>query len=102
MSEYMIQGETLTAIADAIRSKTGTTGTITAGGMAAVINTISAGSGVELGDEIKYVACNVNPDAGTTTVHKIIYDNIYADTGVYDVVIPDVLAGNPVVINSNG
>ena len=43
MSEYLIQGDTLTAIADAIRSKTGDTAAMTAGDMAGLIEAISGG-----------------------------------------------------------
>ena len=44
MSEYMIQGETLTAIADAIRAKTGNSGAIQPGDMASAIAGIAGGS----------------------------------------------------------
>ena len=47
--EYMIQGETLTAIADAIRGKTGGTSPIDANQMAAEISNISAGGGLPAG-----------------------------------------------------
>lgn len=43
MSEYLIQGDTLTGIADAIRAKTGSTGTMMASEMAALIDSISSG-----------------------------------------------------------
>lgn len=45
MSNYIIQGETLTSIADAIRAKTGETGAIAVTEMADKISGISAGSG---------------------------------------------------------
>ena len=43
MSEYMIQGDTLTAIGDAIRAKTGDTATMTPAQMATAIEGISTG-----------------------------------------------------------
>ena len=46
MSEYMIQGETLTAIADAIRSKTETTDSLTPMEMVAAIENLSSSSPV--------------------------------------------------------
>lgn len=48
MSNYLIQGETLTALGDAIRSKTGGTDLLTPDAMAAAINTMEIGGGVEL------------------------------------------------------
>lgn len=46
MSNYIIQGETLTSIADAIRSKTGSTDAISVGDMASSIEGIESGSAV--------------------------------------------------------
>lgn len=43
MAEYKIQGETLTAIADAIRAKTGKGSTLTPAQMAEEVNGIQAG-----------------------------------------------------------
>ena len=43
MSEYLIQGETLTGIADAIRAKTGSSDAITVGEMATAIGSITSG-----------------------------------------------------------
>ena len=45
MAEYLIQGETLTGIADAIRGKTGGTGPVAVSDMAAQIVGIQAGGG---------------------------------------------------------
>ena len=45
MSEYLIQGETLTGIADAIRGKTGGTDPVAVSDMAALIENIRAGGG---------------------------------------------------------
>ena len=51
MSEYLIQGETLTGIADAIRGKTGGTAPVAVSDMAAQIEGIQAGGG---GDDVLY------------------------------------------------
>jgi hypothetical protein len=45
MAEYLIQDSTLTAIADAVRSKTGDTGLIPVGEMAAKIGALAVGGG---------------------------------------------------------
>ena len=45
MSQYIIQEETLTNIANAIREKTGSTAAMTPSGMAALINGIETGGG---------------------------------------------------------
>jgi len=45
MAEYIIQGDTLTGIANAIRSKTGSSSAISVANMASAINDISTGSG---------------------------------------------------------
>ena len=49
MDEYIIKGETLTGIADAIREKTGVTGPVAVSDMAAQIEGIQAGGG---GDDV--------------------------------------------------
>lgn len=46
MAEYLIQGDTLTAIANAIRGKTGDTATMTASDMAGLIEGLEIGGGV--------------------------------------------------------
>ena len=51
MSEYLIQSKTLTAIADAIREKTGASDMMTPEGMAAAIADIQAGGGFPNGTE---------------------------------------------------
>ena len=45
MSEYLIKGDTLTGIADAIRSKTGTSDSIVVSDMATLIESIEGGGG---------------------------------------------------------
>lgn len=56
------------------------------------------GVGGELDSNIKYFQVAINPDAGTVTIYKILYDLIYEDTGSYDVVIPDTINGCAVTI----
>ena len=51
MSEYLIQGETLTCIADAIRSKTGSADAIAVGEMAGAIDGLKTGGGFPNGTE---------------------------------------------------
>lgn len=46
MAEYMIQNETLTAIADAVRAKSGATGALTPSQMAAAIEEIKTGAAI--------------------------------------------------------
>lgn len=52
MSEYVIQGQTLTGIADAIREQLGTKAQYTPESMAAAIGSIQGGGGTELADSI--------------------------------------------------
>lgn len=65
-----------------------------------IAGVIGSFKGAEIQDEVKYFVCNINSDAKATTIHEVSYDNIYADKGTYDVVVPDVLVGNPVVLKS--
>lgn len=48
MAEYLVQGESLSQIADAVRASTGSTDPLTLDEMAAVISQMSAGGGSEL------------------------------------------------------
>ena len=60
MAEYLIQGETLTGIADAIRAKTGGTAAIKPGDMAAEIRTIEAGGGGGGNVSIDFLAVQIS------------------------------------------
>jgi len=51
--------------------------------------------------ELKYCLCQIDTVAKTIVIHRILYDQIYADTGSYDVTIPDV-SGYSVYINASG
>ena len=66
MAGYIIQGETLTAIADSIRAKTGTTEAITPADMPTAIEGITGGSGTSTDERVKYVTF-MN---GTTELYK--------------------------------
>lgn len=70
MAEYMIQGETLTAIADAIRGKTGGASPIDPAQMAAEISNISAGGGLPAGISAVSVG-TYTPASETTSSAKI-------------------------------
>lgn len=58
MADYLVKGASLTAIADAIRSKTGETRVLTLDGMAAAISSIPVGSGGSSGGSVE--TCTVN------------------------------------------
>lgn len=57
----------------------------------------SGGSG-ELDENLKYFVYNIDIDAHTITIHAIDYNKIFADTGSYDVVIPDIIFGMSVIL----
>jgi hypothetical protein len=76
MAKYLIDGKTLTSIADAIREKTGVTGKIDGKDMAAEIRSISASGPLTLGEdkiarfsgslnEISYVLWKLENDGAT-------------------------------------
>lgn len=60
MAEYLIQGDTLTGIADAIRSKAGTSGSINVSNMASAISNIETGSGTNVTYGTKTVTSRSN------------------------------------------
>lgn len=63
MSEYLIQGETLTGIADAIREKTGGTDPVAVSDMAAQIEGIQSGGGDSAAGVIDKSVVNITSDA---------------------------------------
>ena len=84
MAEYLIQDVTLINIAEAIRNKTGKTGTITPAGMATEISLISGGGGMESVTtesemDAKLVATNVGKvyKYTGTTANKYTPGDIY-------------------------
>ena len=66
-----------------------------------VVGTFQGGGKVVLDEELKYLNCYIDPVAETVMVEQILFDKIYADTGSYDVAIPDTLLGYPVVIKTS-
>ena len=69
MAEYSIQGSTLTAIADAIRSKTGSTETLFPTQMATVISGLTVGSGYKTS-----VSTSFNKSSNTVTETSTLED----------------------------
>lgn len=71
MSQYIIQEETLTNIADAIRAKTGSTATMTPSGMVALINGIETGGGapstITAGDTPVMIVANIYNATSTSS-----------------------------------
>lgn len=61
---------------------------------------ISEGAG-GFDDVLRYFVCDVDTLNKTVTLHKVYFDRIYADTGAYDIEIPDTINGYRVVINVN-
>lgn len=87
MSEYLIQGETLTGIADAIRGKTGGTDPVAVSDMAALIESIQAGGGAswvtvatELPNDM-YQLGDVNMDGSITQDDTIEIANYLSGEG---------------------
>ena len=72
--------------------------------VAGVIGTHKGGGGdFDLsGDFLKYVVYQIDFSTMTITVSGILYEELYADTGSYDVTIPDTFGDFAVVINSVG
>ena len=97
MAEYLIQDTTLTAIADAIRSKTGGTEAILPENMAAAITGLSGD--FDITDEnLKYFVYRFDADTKQVFLYQILYDILYELTGSYNVSIPNKIAGFDVVI----
>ena len=75
MSKYSIEGQTLTDIADAIRSKTGDTAALTAAAMAEAIAGISGGGG---GDGLEYEAGEWTPTTDSMWSVTIEFTNSHS------------------------
>ena len=56
------------------------------------------GSGGLDDENLKYFIYTINHTKRTITLHSLLYDELYAETGSYDVVIPDEIAGLKVII----
>ena len=72
--------------------------------IAGLVGTHSGGGGgdFDASDEnLKYFAYNIDFNTRTITIYRVLYDEIYEDTGSYDVTIPNQLGGYDVIICSN-
>ena len=97
MAEYLIQKTTLTSIADAIREKTGTTGTIKPTEMASKIGEISVGGGgFDTSDPNTSKYIYMLDDNKNIILYSPTTQNIPA----YD--IPNTIGGYHTVISSSG
>lgn len=67
--------------------------------IAGVVGTMTGG-GLD-DDFLKYFTYKINPNDATIILYSVDYEQIYADTGSYDVTIPDTIAGLNVIIKSN-
>lgn len=106
MAEYLIKGETLTAIADAIRSKTGETGIINPTQFVEKITNIESGGAIEdyldTSDEnLKYFSYNIDVENKQIILTSYLDAKKYAETGTYDIEVPDKIGGYSVVIDTN-
>lgn len=70
--------------------------------IAGITGTNSGGGGLVLDDFSKYFLYNINLEKKTITLYKIFYDLLYADTGSYDIEIPETIGALSVIIDSNG
>lgn len=93
MSEYLIQGETLSGIADAIRVKTGKSDPIQANSMASEIQAIPSGGGSEQLDSLLSNTLLVL-NSNTTTIANTALDNL---TSLEEINLPFVIS-----IGANG
>lgn len=63
---------------------------------------VSGGGGFDFDDEnLKYFVFNFDIENKSIILHQILYDVIYAETGSYDVTIPNKLGNFDVVIKSS-
>ena len=67
--------------------------------VAGIVGT-NEGGGAALDDALRYFQCHIDPVERTVTLYSVRFDLIYADTGSYDVTIPDTLCGFQVVISA--
>lgn len=89
-------------IADAIRTKTGDTAIMKPSEFPDRIAEIALGGNESdfdaLDASLKCFTYRINAENMTIEICSILYDDIYADTGSYDVTIPDTLGGYNVII----
>lgn len=73
--------------------------------IAGVIGTHKGGGGVDFdlsGDFLKYIVYQLDFNAMTITITGILYEDLYNDTGSYDVNIPDTFGDFAVILNTVG
>lgn len=100
MAEYLIKDTTLTAIADVIRAKTGTSDTIAVTDMATKIEAIESGGGsIELDEMLKCFTYQIDEENKTIILWRFLQDQWYAYSGTYDITIPNTISGYNVVIS---
>lgn len=73
--------------------------------IAGVIGThVGGGSGGDFNsadERLKYFICHINSEKKTITLYEILWAEVYAATGSYDVVVPDKIGGYDVIV-ANG
>lgn len=57
-------------------------------------------AGGKLSELLNYFAYTKDDTEGTITLHSVLYDKIYEDTGTYNVMIPDKIGGYSVIIDN--
>lgn len=103
MAEYLIQGSTLTDIANAIRAATGSSAAISPTDFATAIRGIqSGGVGRPEGDFLKYLVYQLDDDKMEIVIYGVLWTKLYADKGNYNVSIPNNFGPYQVVIASEG
>lgn len=70
--------------------------------IAGIIGTSAGGGGEFEGDIFKYLLCTVDAENMEIIVNRVWYDKLYAETGSYDITIPDTFGSFRVVLNSEG
>lgn len=71
--------------------------------VAGVVGTFEGGGGVQLeGDFLKYVVYQLDDENKEIVVYGILWTQLYADTGSYDISIPSSFGAYQVVIASEG
>lgn len=107
MSEYVIMPTAdYQAACDTIRAATGKSDPIKSGDLAGEIGAAIDRANVEgvqmSGDLLKYAAYAVDPENKTLTIYAILWSELYADTGSYDIHIPSKLGELQVILASEG
>lgn len=105
MAEYLIQKDTLTAIADAIRSKTNKDDTILVSDLATEISNININgwNDVPLNEDIfKYTTYRIDDKKKEIIIYGILYTPLYQITKNFNITVPDKIGEYQIVLNSKG